>query len=67
MLGCESKKSESRHLGLGTSKEQKAKTEAGPRDRGVQSNLAPSTHHIADPKPTSITTQTPFLLPPKWG
>ena len=59
MLGCELGKSENRHLGLGTSKEQKTKTEAGPRDRGVQSNPAPSTHHTADPKPKSITFQTP--------
>ena len=61
MLGCELEKSENRHLGLGTSKEQKTKTEAGPRDRGVQSNPAPSTHHTADPKPKSITIQAPFF------
>ena len=61
MLRCELKK-ESRCLSLGAyEKEQKAKTEADPRDRGVQSNLAPFAHLKGDPKPTFMNLCTLFL------
>ena len=61
MLGCELKKSKC--LSLGTNeKGQKVKTEVGPRDRGVRSNLAPPDHLGEDPKPTSMNLCTPFYF-----
>ena len=61
MLGCELKKSKC--LSLGTNeKGQKAKTEAGPRDRSVRSNLAPPDHLGEDPKLTSTNLCTPFYF-----